>query len=117
MHERSTAQPIEKPIPIGRVEHGIKRIPRTRRFRPMGHAEQVQVMVSEHGYRTIAEVLHETQAMQRLWPAIHQIPDKPKPVLGRTEPDRLQQPFQGLEASLEIAYRVGGHCGNEKGRS
>ncbi len=98
----------------GRREHGVERVARARLLDALGHAEEVQVVVAQHGDGRRAEALHEAQAAQRIRAAVDEVAHEPEAIAGGVERDLVQEPLEGLEASLQVADRVEGHEGGEK---
>ena len=52
--QRLMAQPVEQLVAVGRVQDVVQRIATSGSADTLGHREQVQVMIAEHGARTVA---------------------------------------------------------------
>jgi len=109
VHQRATAQPLEQRVAIRRIEHLAERVALARAFHARRDAEQVQVVVAEHGHRAIAEVLHEAQACERVGAAIDQVAHEPEAIARAVEADARKEPLERLEAALQVPDRVGRH--------
>jgi len=109
VHERPAAQPVDELVAIGRGEHVPEGVARARLLDPLGHAQQVQVVVAQHGDRGVPERLHEAQAAERIGAAVHHVAHEPEAVARRVEGERLDEPLERREAPLQVADRVKGH--------
>ncbi len=74
------------------------------------YAEQVQIVISQNGHRTLAECAHEAQDLERLRAAIDEISDEPEAVTVAIERDHLEQLAEFVVAALDVADRVGRHA-------
>ncbi len=74
--------------------------------------QEMQVVIAQHAYGSVAQGADEAQALQRLWPATDQIAGEPETVNGRFEANFFQQTTQIPVATLQIADGIDRHqCG------
>ena len=109
MQQRQAAQPVEQFIAIRRREYILQRIVTPTARMARSHRQQVQIVITEHTLRCVAEIFYKTQYLQGLRPAIDQIADKPEPVCGRIKRNALQQRKQLIVAALHVTKGVNRH--------
>ncbi len=67
-------------------------------------------MVTEDHDRIVPERAHETQRLERLRAAIHQVADEPQPVAIGGEPYPGEERPQLITAALDVADGIAAHC-------
>ena len=76
---------------------------------PCRHDQQMQVMVAQHGERSVAQRLHRAQYRQRIGTAVDQIADQPQSVARAIEGDQIEQLSELGVTALDIADDVVAH--------
>jgi hypothetical protein len=74
VHERPCAQPREQLVAVGRRQDVVDGVTLAPPLHALGHAQEVQVVVAEHGDRGVSQPLHETQAGERVGPRLTRSP-------------------------------------------
>jgi hypothetical protein len=86
------------------VEHPRDRLrpqPRAlRRILAASLAQPVQIVVAEHRFG--AELHQQRQRARRVRALVDEVPDRQQPIDTRPEPDRREQPFERLAATLHV---------------
>lgn len=75
----------------------------------MVQRQQMQIVISKHGKRTIAQRLHKAQGLQGLIAAIDQVAAKPQGINGGIEINLFEESAELGVTALDITYRVYGH--------
>lgn len=109
VQQRQATQPVEQWLAVRRLEDFPQRVGLLQALGLVRHRQQVQVVVAQNADHRLAHGIEEAQRLQGLRAAVDQVADQPQAVLGRVEGDALQQAFQGIQATLQVAYRVDRH--------
>jgi hypothetical protein len=77
----------------------------------LGHGQEVQIVIAEHGQRGLSEPLHEAQHLERAGSAVDQVPGQPQASIRRIETNAVQEGPQLIITTLDITDGVGEHDG------
>jgi len=110
VHHRAPAQPVEQLVAVRRAEHIVEGIVLPPFDVALGERKQMQVMVAENDDSPLAELAHETQGRQGLGAAVDEVAHEPELVLRAVESRQREQGHQLVEATLNVADRVGGQA-------
>ncbi len=75
----------------------------------VGHRQQMQVVVAQHGMDVVTQGVDPAQGAQRVRPAIDQIPGQKQTVAVSVEANFLQQTVKRPQTALQIPNRIISH--------
>ena len=105
-------QPFDQLDSSRRLEHRLEGVPGARRSQVLGTAQQVQIVIAEHGLKALTQLLFEIdrplQNFERSRSAIDEIADQPETVSLAVEVAADEKLTQGLVATVNVADDVGG---------
>ncbi|MNV76402.1 hypothetical protein D3C71_1697510 [compost metagenome] len=104
--QRLLAQPVEQPCAVRGLQDCLQRVALARTAQAMGGGEQMQIVVAQQRTYRIAQRHAAAQHLQRSRPAVDQIAQQIQRVAAGRKIDDIQQPAQGIVASLDIADTV-----------
>ena len=75
----------------------------------VGHRQQMQVVVAQHGMHVVTQGVNAAQGAQRVRPPIDQIPGQKQAVTVGVEADFLQQTVKRSQTALQVTNGVVAH--------
>ena len=73
-------EPLEQRVPVRRRQHLVQGVGLAAAVRTVRERQQMQIVVSQHHDRVVAECAHPPQRRQRVGAAVDQIPDEPQAI-------------------------------------
>ncbi len=107
--QRALAQPLQQFVPIRRIHQALQLVFLLERCNTIGHRQQVQVVVTEYGNGTVAQILDESQCVERVWAAGDQIAAEPEHIIFGIELGKIQQTAQVVVTALDVTDKTVRH--------
>jgi hypothetical protein len=107
--KRPVPQPVKQFGAVGRGQDVIQRIAAAGLADADGHGKQMQVMVTEHHLRPVAQFAHHAQHGQGLRAAVDGVADEDEAGVGSAGSELVDQVDGACVAALDVADGVGGH--------
>ena len=106
VQERLPTEPVKEVCAIWRVENGPERVRLPEATCVFRGRQEVNFVVAQHQRRRRPKRTHEAQHVERLGPAVDEVPDQPEPVVQWIEPRLIEQGPQLFMVTLDVAYRI-----------